>query len=169
LLLNLLSDFPMITIATDTVDVQELRRPKSYQVREIVLFATILGLVSTVFDFIFFAVFSRISPEALQTNWFIGSVLTELIVIYSIRTRFVFWRGRRPSTSMIWLTTVAGLATVLLPISSIGQRVFHFTPPTGGQVLMIAVIVLAYLFVTESVKHVYYRFIQRPKPSLAVE
>jgi len=36
LLLNLLSDFPMISIATDNVDAAELTRPKKYEVREIV-------------------------------------------------------------------------------------------------------------------------------------
>ena len=48
LLLNLLSDFPMISIATDTVDAAELTKPKKYEI-EIVLIATLLGVVSTDF------------------------------------------------------------------------------------------------------------------------
>ncbi|KKU41937.1 MAG: Cation-transporting P-type ATPase [Candidatus Azambacteria bacterium GW2011_GWD2_46_48] len=72
LLVNLLSDFPMIAIATDNVDADELKKPREYQVREIVLLATILGLISAVFDFIFFGLFYRISPQVLQTNWFMA-------------------------------------------------------------------------------------------------
>jgi Mg2+-importing ATPase len=31
LLVNILSDFPLISIATDSVDIEELKRPKAYQ------------------------------------------------------------------------------------------------------------------------------------------
>jgi Mg2+-importing ATPase len=64
LLLNLLSDFPMITISTDNVDNEELRRPKHYQVRDIALLAIALGAVSTVFDFLFFGLY-RSHPPAI--------------------------------------------------------------------------------------------------------
>jgi Mg2+-importing ATPase len=40
LLVNLLSDFPMISIATDNVDAAELSRPSKYEIREIVLIAS---------------------------------------------------------------------------------------------------------------------------------
>lgn len=163
LLLNLLSDFPMITIAADTVDPEELRQPKSYQVKEIALMATILGLVSTVFDFIFFAVFSHISPGALQTNWFIGSVLTELVVIYSIRTKLPFYRAPRPAASMIFFTALAGIITVVLPYTPIGLNIFHFIRPAPVHLLWIGLIVVAYLVMTERVKHLYYRHIEFKK------
>jgi Mg2+-importing ATPase len=82
LLVNLLSDFPMISIATDTVDAAELTKPRKYEIREIVLIATLLGVVSTVFDFMFFAVFVNQGAGILQTNWFMGSILTELVFLF---------------------------------------------------------------------------------------
>ncbi|MEK7084034.1 MAG: HAD-IC family P-type ATPase, partial [Patescibacteria group bacterium] len=97
LLVNLLSDFPMIAVATDTVEAGELRSPKNYDVKHITLIATILGLVSTVFDFIFFGIFLSFGASILQTNWFIGSILTELILLFSIRTKGSFWKAQRPS------------------------------------------------------------------------
>ena len=45
LLVNLLSDFPMIAIATDTVDKEELRTPRSYDIKDIALFARSLASV----------------------------------------------------------------------------------------------------------------------------
>ena len=57
LLLNLLSDFPMIAIATDRVDKEELLSPKKYQVKNIIIVATIFGILKSVFEFIFFAMF----------------------------------------------------------------------------------------------------------------
>ena len=92
LLLNLLSDTPMISISTDNVDKDELVSPKKYEVKDVIIISIILGCVSTIFDFIFFALFYKISPEVLQTNWFIGSVLTELALVFSVRTKSFFFR-----------------------------------------------------------------------------
>lgn len=97
LLVNLLSDFPMISIATDNVDAAELSRPSKYEIREIVLIATLLGVVSTVFNFMFFAVFVQQGAETLQTNWFMGSILTELVFLFSTRSKLPFYKANRPS------------------------------------------------------------------------
>ncbi|MCK7478918.1 MAG: hypothetical protein M0C28_17285 [Candidatus Moduliflexus flocculans] len=61
------------------------------------LIATLLGVVSTVDDFMFFAVFVNQGAAILQTNWFMGSVLTELVFLFSIRTRLPFYKASRPS------------------------------------------------------------------------
>jgi Mg2+-importing ATPase len=158
LLLNLLSDFPMIAIAMDTVDKNELKRPRSYNVREVVLMAILLGLVSTVFDFIFFGLYFRKDPSVLQTNWFIGSVLTELVLIYSIRTRGFFLKARPPSMILAVLSIVAIGTTIILPFTPLGIGLFKFTPPTGKFLLTIFGVVLCYFVITEILKRVYYRF-----------
>jgi Mg2+-importing ATPase len=91
LLLNLLSDFPMISIAADSVDEAELARPRGYDVGELTAVAIVLGGISTLFDFAFFGYFVRFDdPRVLQTMWFIGSVLTELVLLFSIRTALPF-------------------------------------------------------------------------------
>ncbi len=157
LLLNLLSDFPMIGVSTDTVDKSEIAKPRSYNVRDITLIATLLGIVSTVFDFIFFGLFFRVSPAVLQTNWFIGSILTELVFLFSIRTRYFFLKTRRPSPLIVWLTVAAASLTVAIPFLSFGGTVFHFTPPTAMHLAIIGGIVLLYFICSESVKLFYYR------------
>jgi Mg2+-importing ATPase len=157
LLVNLLSDFPMIAIATDTVDAEELRRPRNYDFREIIQTALIFGIVSTVFDFIFFALFYRISPEVLHTNWFIGSILTELVLIFSIRTHRPFWKAKSASTTLWSLSLLAALATILIPLSSMGSRVFHFLAPTVPSLTLVLALVVVYFVVTETVKLLYYR------------
>ena len=155
LLVNLLSDFPMIAVAADTVDDEELRAPKQYQIKEVALLATLLGVVSTVFDFIFFGLFYRISPSVLQTNWFIGSILTELILLFSIRTYLPFFKARRPSHILLFLTIGAAALTILLPFIPFAQRVFSFSPPTLIHMSMIIFIVLVYFCTTEIVKLLY--------------
>ena len=161
LLLNFLSDFPMIAISTDNVDKEELKSPKSYNLREIVLVATILGFVSTVFDFIFFGLFYRFSPDILRTNWFIGSILTELILIFSIRSKSLFFKTKAPSKILTFLSGLTALFTIFLPFTRFGQEVFKFIPPQNNHLLWIFGVVLSYFIITESIKLIYYHILHK--------
>lgn len=157
LLLNLLSDFPMIAIAADTVDSQELMKAQKYQIKDIGLFSLIMGFVSTVFDFILFALFVRMGAGVLRTNWFIGSILTELVLIFSLRTKLVGFKAKRPSLILIGLTVAAIMITIGLPYSKFGQETFEFIKPTSFQLLTILGIGGAYFMTTEAVKLIYYK------------
>lgn len=163
LLINLLTDFPMIAIATDNVDSTEIKNPRNYDIKGIALFATIMGIVSSFDDFLFFALFYKISPQVLQTNWFIGSILTELVFIYVVRSKRVFFKASRPALSLIILTIVAAISTLVLPFTRLGQEVFEFTPPTTSHLLIIFLLVLIFFVTTQSVKLMYYKFIDGKK------
>ncbi len=152
LLVNLLTDFPMIAIAVDRVDAEELKSPRSYDLHDIMIITILLGTVSTIFDFIFFGVFSHISIPVLQTNWFIGSILTELVLIFSIRSRRPFWRAQRPASILFWLSFLAAVVTVVIPFTTFGQRVFHFIAPSPMILLLTVGIVAVYFVTTETVK-----------------
>lgn len=158
LLLNLLSDFPMIAIATDNVDIKEVAQPRQYQVKSILAVATVLGLISTIFDFLFFALFYKISPGVLQTNWFIGSILTELILLFSIRTTLPFWRAKRPGNLIFILTIAASILTVALPYTVFGQQVFSFVAPSAWHLTLIFGLVIIYFVCTEVAKLIYCRY-----------
>lgn len=157
LLLNLLSDTPMISISTDRVDSDELISPRHYEVKSIILIAIVLGLVSTVFDFIFFGLYFHEAPSVLQTNWFIGSTLTELALIFSIRTKFPFFRAKAPSLPMIVLSIMTIVLTIGIPFTSFGQAVFKFTPPTFAHLSVILSLALVYFASSEFVKLAYYK------------
>ena len=161
LLVNLLSDFPMIAIAADTIDREELRKPKSYNVREIVVVATLLGIVSTVFDFIIFGLFYRAQPAVLQTNWFIASIVTELAFLFTVRTRLSIWKAKSPSNILIALSMIGFVATIVIPYTAWGQQVFKFVPPAPIHLVMILTVVVVYFMVSESVKLMYYRMTTR--------
>lgn len=152
LLLNLLTDFPMIAIAADSVDIAELKKPRKYDAKRIVLFATLLGGVSSLFDFATFAVFMRFGEGYLQSMWFTVSALTELCLIYSLRTAKPFWRGERPPLTMAVFTGIAAIVAVGLPFTAFGQTAFRFVRPGGQHILIAAVIVAAYMFATEVAK-----------------
>ncbi len=160
LLLNLLSDFPMIAIATDTVDPLELEKPKNYQVHKVVLLATVLGGVSSLFDFILFGALYRVSPETLQTAWFILSVITEVILIFSLRTTLPFFRARPASWQLSSLSLLILIIVPLLPFIPVTAAALHFTRPTSQVLWLIGLLVVCYFFATEAVKSFYQRHLQ---------
>jgi Mg2+-importing ATPase len=173
LLGNLLSDFPLITIATDAVDPEELKRPKQNQLKSVVPLIITLALVSTTFDFIFFAIFRHAQPAVMQTLWFLESILTEIALIFSIRTSHFFLKAKRPSWPLIALTIVDALFIIILPFTGFGQQAFHFTNPPYALVLLVLLLVTAYFFSSEAVKLIYFRFFwpwkngnHKPKPPL---
>jgi Mg2+-importing ATPase len=150
----------MISIATDNVDRKDVVEPKSFAVRELILMATILGLVSTGFDFMTFGIFRQFGETSLQTYWFMSSILTELVLIYSIRTRgWAFKVKNMPSKVVLVLTVVAGILTVAIPFTSFGTEVFKFLVPTSDKLLIILAIVVGYFVSTEIVKKMYFKYL----------
>lgn len=159
LLLNLLTDSPMIAVAGDNVDLTDLKTPRNYDIKEIALVSTILGTVSSVFDFVFFVLFYRISPQVLQTNWFVGSVLTELIFMFSVRTRYVIFKAKRPSATLTIISVVAAFIAIILPFTPFGHTIFEFITPSVHDILVIGFVAFLYFISTEFVKLLYYRYI----------
>ncbi len=156
LLVNLLTDFPLISVATDSVDPKDIAKPEGYNTREFALFAIIFGVVSSAFDFLFFGTFYKISPQALQTNWFIGCILTELLLLYSLRSKQVFYKAPVPSKIIVILTLIAASATIIIPYTQIGQSAFHFVAPSAHQIALVLGITVTYFVVNELVKVTYY-------------
>jgi Mg2+-importing ATPase len=157
LVINLLSDVPMISISTDTVDPQSIKHPRSYSLHNILLIAVILGIVSSLFDFLTFLLLVRVSPGVLQTGWFVESVLSELVFIFSIRSYQPFFRATFPSKSLIMLSLLSGTIAIVLPLSAWGQYYMHFTPVPAFYLIAIGGIVLCYFVTSEIVKCWYYR------------
>ncbi len=161
LLNNFVSDFPLTTISTDRVDLEDLKKPGKWSISGITKFMIFFGIVSTVFDFVtmmFLAYVVNAGPGLFRTGWFIESVLSEIFVTFAIRTRKPFFMSR-PSNLLIGssvLTTVAVVALVYSPFASI----FQFVQPDAGFMAMIGAILITYFAVAELSKHIYFRFMK---------
>ena len=158
LLLNLFTDFPMIAVATDTVDREELKKPKHYDMHEVAFLGSILGIVSATFDFIYVAVFFQYAQSYFQTYWFLGSVLTELLFLFSIRTRLPIWRAIQSSRTIYILTLFTIFITFTLPFTKIGQSFFSFSKPHMFELGIVVGIAMVYFIVTEIIKNMYYKY-----------
>jgi len=164
LLVNLLTDLPLIAVATDSVDPAEVLRPERYDLKDFALISTFLGSIASLFDFLFFGFFFRISPGALQTNWFIGSIFCELVLFFSLRTKLPFFKAKMPSKSVMILMMISAAVAVIIPHTAFGQSFFHFQNP-GHYLVLTLSLVFSYFVTTEVVKLLYYRvFDTHPAP-----
>lgn len=156
LLANFLTDLPLMAVALDSVDASELKRPRHYNLRNLAFLAIFLGLLSSVFDFIFFGFFRNLAPIDLRTLWFVESVFSELILIISIRTRLVFFKAAPPhKILLVLLLSAAGIA-LFLPFSP-WAGTLHFQAPLWHHLGIVALILGSYFVINEMVKLWYYR------------
>ena len=163
LLLNLLSDFPMMAIAFDRVNRAEVTEPQKYDFKSLYIIFITLGLVSTVFDFTYFALFYHISPEVLQTNWFIASVITEILLLVSIRSMLPIEKAGWPAPVILWLSGFAIVTTLALPVIPVTAAFFEFTPPSVAHLAIIVGLAGTYLLVSEAVKRPLSAFLLKQK------
>ncbi|MBP7992444.1 MAG: hypothetical protein KAZ30_02190, partial [Candidatus Magasanikbacteria bacterium] len=85
-------------------------------------------------------------------------IITELLFLFSIRTRGWSWKARRPSGTILWLTVSALVLTLVLPLMPWAREIFKFSLPTRHDYIAVIIIAVLYFIATEIVKKVYYRF-----------
>lgn len=156
LLVNLFSDFPLIFVATDNVDASLIKKPVEFSLRQSGFLIVFLGLISMIFDFLFFAIFHGQPAATIQTLWFIESVLSEIIFILSIRSRLPFWRAKAPSIPLGILLVATTIMTILAPFSFLA-KIFSFIQPSLTQIGTVILVVLSYFVITEIAKITYFK------------
>ena len=158
LLTNLISDAPLLTIATDNLDEEGLRSPKKWSISLIAKFALFFGLISSVFDFFTISALIYLlnaSPELFRTAWFIESVISEILVTFSIRTRRKFYESR-PSNLLIAASIVMAAVTLVVVYSPIGVLLEFVQPPLWFLGLIFGLLG-CYFFLVEGLKHLFFR------------
>ena len=158
LLMNLLTDLPEMTIATDRIDRGWIERPHRWNVDFIRAFMVVFGAVSSIFDFVTFAVLRwslRADVAEFRTGWFIESVVSATLIVLVVRTRGAAWRSR-PGTALVVATIAVVLATVVLPMTPLAEAMSFTALPTTFLPVLVG-IVLAYFVVAELTKRAFYR------------
>ena len=157
LLINFLTDLPEMTIASDNVDDVFVERPHRMNINFIRHFMLVFGPLSSFFDFATFGVLlwlMKAGEQAFHTGWFIESVLSAGIVVFSIRTRLPFLRSK-PSRAMLGMTLLVVVITLALPYTPLAG-LLGFVPLPLTYLLVIFGIVTLYLISAEFTKHWFY-------------
>ena len=158
LLINFLTDLPEMTIASDNVDEVFIQRPHRMDVGFIRRFMLVFGPLSSIFDLLTFGVLLGVlhaDQASFHTGWFIESVLSASVVVFSIRTRLPFHRSH-PSRAMVLVTLIVAVVALMLPYSPLAN-IMGFKP-LGVQTLgLIGGIIILYFISAEIVKRWFYR------------
>jgi Mg2+-importing ATPase len=155
---NLLYDFSQTTIPTDNVDEEYLTAPRRWDIGHIAKFMIFLGPVSSLFDYITFAVMyfgfhanNEATAPLFQTAWFVESILTQTLIIHIIRTNKIPFIQSRASWPLIVTSIAICTIGVWLPTSYFAHSLGFIRLPALFWPAVI-LIILAYLTLAHIVK-----------------
>jgi P-type Mg2+ transporter len=159
LLNNLLYDVSEIAIPFDHVDPEATARPVTWNVTLIERFMLVFGPVSSLFDFLTFYALLRLfgtGEPIFQTGWFIESITTQVLVVFAIRTRRLFFRSK-PHRFLVGMALGAVALAIALPFLPVG-RWFGFVAPPPLFFAYLVAATAAYLALVEISKFFFYRW-----------
>jgi Mg2+-importing ATPase len=158
LLTNLMTDFPEMTIATDSVDKEMIDYPRRWDIKAIRKFMITFGIVSSVFDFLTFGVLLLVlhaTQVQFRTGWFLESVVSASLIVLVIRSRRPSFKSR-PGKYLLMTTLSIVVVTVIVPFTPFA-KIFGFSPLPFSFLLLIGIIVLFYIIAAEMAKTVFYK------------
>ncbi len=162
---NLLYDLGQTTIPTDTVDADQIQRPRPWNIKALTRFIVFIGPCSSLFDYTTYLVMLYVfhcwdtsTPQAaahsaslFQTGWFVESLLTQTLIIHVIRTNKLPFLQSRASLPVIGMGIVIMAVGVGLPFTAIGTYL-GFSPLPGLYWPLLLGTLACYLLLTQGVK-----------------
>jgi P-type Mg2+ transporter len=157
LLINLITDFPEMTIATDNVDPELTEQPRRWDVGFIRRFMIVFGLISSVFDYLTFGVLIWLNAtvEQFRTGWFIESIVSAALIVLVVRSRRPLMKSQ-PSKLLALATAVVVIVAALMPHLPFSSAL-GFRPMPVSFYFIIAFVILAYVAAAELAKSIFYR------------
>lgn len=158
LLTNLMTDMPSMTIPTDSVDEEWVKNPHGWNLSFIKKFMLTFGILSSVFDYITFAVllfFFKASEVEFQSGWFMESVVSATLIVLIIRTQRSFFKSK-PSKYLAISSIAVALFVMLLPSIPFAS-ILGFRPlPLMFYPVLLGIVVL-YILSAEITKKWFYK------------
>jgi Mg2+-importing ATPase len=151
LLNNLLYDASQLAIPTDHVDPEQVARPAHWDVHLVRRFMLFFGPLSSLFDFVTFAVMLwgfHASASLFRSGWFVESLATQTLVIFAIRTRRVPFLRSRPSATLAAAAIGAVTVGIAMPVLPFAHDI-GFRPLPGFFFAALAGMVITYLVLIE--------------------
>jgi Mg2+-importing ATPase len=125
---NLCFDVSQLSLAFDTVDEPSLRRPRTFDRKDLARFVICLGPVNTLADLAIFVFLWRImgahasaAGQALfRTGWFAENLLTQAVAVHLLRSRSLPSRRRHAGRPVLLATLGLALVGLCLPLTPLG-------------------------------------------------
>ncbi|OFU50926.1 magnesium-translocating P-type ATPase [Aerococcus sp. HMSC10H05] len=174
LFLGLIYEIASMSLPWDDMDKEYLYLPKKWEASSIQKFMVWFGPTSSIFDVTTFIItFFLIAPsiaggqfvnlnegqQALfiaifQSSWFIVSLWTQTLVLYTLRTPKIPFIQSRPSNMVLAITGIGILIGTFAPYTGLGRALGLAALPIQFWGLLAATVVL-YLILVQIVKHIY--------------
>lgn len=123
---NLLNDFAQIGMSFDNIDDEYLLKPKSWDTESVKTFMHWLGSLSSIFDILCFLILwnligaNSIDKAALfQGGWFIFGTLSQILIIYMIRTNKRPFIKSKPSRELVLSTTLVVIIACVIAFTNL--------------------------------------------------
>jgi Mg2+-importing ATPase len=109
-------------LAGDRVDAQWLREPPRWEIRDVVRAMAVFGPLSSLFDYLTFAVLwyligGALQPALFQTGWFVESLLSQTLVVQVLRTSRIPLVQSRCAPALAVTTGAVCIVAIWLPYS----------------------------------------------------
>ena len=155
LLQDFIYDFSQLGIPDDNVDAEFLLAPKKWNVKSISRFMIIMGLTSSIIDALSFLLvlfifkYNNITMAPyFQTAWFVTCLITELSIIFNIRTSKIPFTESNASPKLYVLTIFSMVLTIITPILLSKIESFDFVIlPASFYICLVALVLLYFLLV----------------------
>jgi Mg2+-importing ATPase len=155
---NLLYDFSQVPIPADSVDDEQVARPRPWNITEIKRFILFIGPISSIFDyttfFVMLYIFNCWDPSRaslFQTGWFVESLMTQTLIIHVIRTNKIPFLQSRASWALTATTLSIMALGVWLPYSPLASALgFTHLPPLYWPILLFTL--FGYMALTQVIK-----------------
>lgn len=158
LLTNLLTDFPSLQIASDSVDEDWLKNPVKWDMKFIKRFMIIFGIISSLFDYVTFFVLIFIfkaRESYFQTGWMLESVISAMVVMLIVRTARPIFKSK-PSKKLILAIVCVSILLVGIIYSPINSYLGLVDLPIKALLAMF-LISFVYALVAEALKKEFYK------------
>lgn len=157
LLTNVLTDIPLITVYSDTVETRDIVKPERHTIKDLLLISLLLGVPTALFELLYYLIIRSHALANVQTSLYLFFTITALIVFYAFRNKTYFWKGSRPSFMLnifFLLTFVIACGITYIPIF---QSWFHFVPLSLIALVTLVAVTVFYFFILDLMKVWYYR------------
>lgn len=162
LLQDFIYDFSQIGIPYDNVDDEFLVKSKKWDTKSISRFMQIMGITSSLIDVFSFIIFwfifkyNSVDKQAyFQTAWFVTCLITELMIIFNVRTSKKPFIESNASFKLNILTLVSLVLTILTPILLCNISTFNFVILPLQFYFYLVILVLLYFIIVSIIKKLY--------------
>ena len=162
LLQDFIYDFSQIGIPYDNVDAEFLKTPKKWDTKGISRFMKVMGITSSLIDILSFLIFwwllgynTKNTASFFQTAWFVTCLVTELMIIFNVRTAKKPFIESNASKTLNFLTIFSLILTIFTPIVLHKISSFHFEILPLVFYFYLLLLVLFYFLMVSIIKKIY--------------